>query len=226
MKTIYMTMAAVSALSLAAPATLQAKSGHQIQSHELRMQIDAGVESGAISRRDMAPLRDSLRQLVALERQFSPNGISGREHATLHQRSATLQRQINMADRTGTGRTAGTGRDGEERRATWEDRYDREQRAGWEARYASERQAAWQGRFTQDGTSGPNARFDRPNRGDRFAGDVRVGQRHSARMIDLPREYVTEYRDNDQVYYGFDDGRIYKVARGTGLILGMFDIPS
>lgn len=225
MKTIFMAMAAVSALA-AAPASAQPWNGHQTQSDELRMQIDAGVESGAISRRETAPLRDSLRQLVALERQFSANGISGREHASLQQRGAALRRQITMAEQTGPARAQNNGRGGEERRAAWEARYDRDHRAAWEARYVSERQAAWQGRFTQDGTSGPNARFDRPNRGDRFAGDVRVGQRYSARMVELPREYIMEYRDNDQVYYGFDDGRIYKVARGTGLILGMFDLPS
>ena len=236
MKTIFMTMAAISALSIAAPASAQPAKGHETRSEELRMQIDAGIESGAISRAETTSLRAGLRQLMALEQQFSTNGISGREHASLQQRSAALRQQINMAERAGGNRfrtsardtNAGNmgGRGGNERRAAWEARYDQEHRASWEARYDSERQAAWQGRFTQDGTSSPNARFDRPNRGDRFAGDVRVGQRHSARMVDLPAEYIMEYRANDQVYYGYDDGRIYKVARGTGLILGMFDLPS
>ena len=155
MKTIFMTMAAVSALALTAPASAQSWNSHQTHSAELRMQIDAGVESGAISRREMAPLRDSLRQLVALERQFSANGISGREHASLQQRSATLRRQITLAARSGPARTEYDGRGGDERRAAWEDRYDREHRADWEARYTTERLAAWESRFGRDQRSSP-----------------------------------------------------------------------
>lgn len=224
MKTIFMSMTAASILALAAPAAAQPMNNHPTQSDELRMQIDAGIESGAISNRESAPLHASLRQLVRLEQQFSPNGISGREHSRLQQSSATLRRQIMMAERSGPTHGTKDARAADEPRAAWEARYDRDHRATWESRYASERQAAWQGRFSQDQRSSPNARFDRPNRGDRFAGDVRVGQRHSARMGDLPAEYIMEYRANDQVYYGFDDGRIYKVDRNTGMILGMFDI--
>lgn len=224
MKTIFMTMAAVSALALTAPASAQPWNSHQTHSAELRMQIDAGVESGAISRQEMTPLRDSLRQLVALERQFSANGISGREHASLQQRSATLRRQITLAERSGPARTEYDGRGGGERRAAWEDRYDREHRADWEARYTTERLAAWESRFGRDQRSDSNARFDRPNRGDRFAGDARVGQRYPARMVNLPAEYIIDYRNNDQVYYGFDEGRIYQVDRRTGLILGLLDL--
>ncbi|WP_165357578.1 hypothetical protein [Sphingosinicella sp. CPCC 101087] len=52
------------------------------------------------------------------------------------------------------------------------------------------------------------------------------GQRRSARMVNLPVEHVIEYRDNDQIYHGFDNGRIYQVDRRTGLILGLLDLPN
>ena len=197
MKTTYLTMAALAALSVAASASAQPWTGdrtHFTHSTALQMQIDDGVRTGAISRREMLPLRDGLRQLVRLERQFSANGFSGREQATLQQRSATLRRQINMAERSQTSR------------------YDRQRDANWtEGRDRDERYGA-------------SARFDRPNRGDRFAGDARIGQPYSARMIALPVRYRDEFRDNDQVYYRYDDDRIYQVDRTTGVILRLLDI--
>lgn len=191
MKTIFMTMAALSALSVAAPASAQPRHDHRTQSGELRMQIDAGVRTGAISRRELQPLQNSLRQLIGLERQFGINGISGREHATLRQRGALLRQQIAMAERSGHGR------DG---RADWNDRND------GKPGFAS------------------NGRFDRPNRGDRFAGDVRVGQRASARMLALPERYRDEFRDGDDVYYRYDDRRIYQIDRRSHLIMALLDM--
>jgi hypothetical protein len=197
MKTTYMTMAALAALSVAAPAMAQPhKEGmnHATHSAALQTQIDDGARTGAISRREMAPLRDSLRQLVRLERQFSAGGFSSREQAMLQQRSATLRRQINMAERS---RPSG---------------------------YDAQRDANWTEGRARDERYGASARFDRPNRGDRFAGDARIGQPYSARMIAVPARYREEFRDNDQVYYRYDDDRIYQVDRVTGVILRLLDI--
>jgi hypothetical protein len=218
MKITFLTMAAMAALSVAAPAAAQSWHSGQSQSAELQMQIDGGVRSGAISRADMPGLRDGLRQLVALERQFSPGGISRREGFILQQRSTELRQQIDLAERGGYHNA------GVDSRTAWEARYDRDHRAAWEARYMSERSAQYDGAFSRDQNSYSNDRFDQPNRGDRFAGDVRVGQRFSARMAALPAAYRTDYRDNDQVYYGYDDQRIYRVDRRTGLILALFDL--
>ena len=191
MKTILMTMAALSALSVAAPATAQLRNGvRATQSGELRMQIDAGVHTGAISRHELLPLQNSLSQLIALERQYSRNGISGREHAALQQRSALLRRQIAMAERNGHGRNG---------RADWKDNHER-----------------------QDSLTS-NGRFEGHDRGDRFAGDVRIGQPASRRMVALPAQYRADYRDGDDVYYGYDDRRIYQVDRRTGIIKAMLD---
>ena len=70
--------------------------------------------------------------------------------------------------------------------------------------------------------SSPSDRRD--NRGDRFAGDVRVGQHFSDRQVALPMQYRARYRDSDAAYYRYDDDRIYQIDRGTGLIMAMFDI--
>jgi hypothetical protein len=114
MKMIYTLMAGVAALSLAAPASAQwvhepnysqapnasapAQWGHsRTYSQQLQMQIDAGVSQGTISRRESIGLREDLSRLVRLERRFSPNGISGREHAQLLQRSTALAKDIRVA---------------------------------------------------------------------------------------------------------------------------------
>jgi len=98
MRSIYMTMAAVAALSIATPAS--ARWGHdRTYSHQLQVQIDSGISQGTISRRESIGLREDLSRLVRLERRFSPNGISGREHAILMQRSNALSKDIRFATR-------------------------------------------------------------------------------------------------------------------------------
>jgi hypothetical protein len=101
-----MMIAGVAAFSLVTPAAAQW--GHErTYSQQLRVQIDAGVSQGTISRRESVGLRDHLSRLVLLERRFSPNGISGREHAVLMQRSEALANDIRFATRNHIGRDNG-----------------------------------------------------------------------------------------------------------------------
>ena len=209
MKTILMTMTAVAALAVAAPAAAEPWSGHNAQTSDLQLQIDAGMRSGAISRREAMPLQRSLRDLVRLERQFSPGGFSGRENAALRQRSNTLSRQIRMAERNGAPRASWEGRN--DRQTA--DRMDRDDGKG-----------RWGDRNDRELAYGIDPRFDRPNRGDRFAGDARVGHHTTFRMLALPEQYRDQFRDNDEVYYRYDDSRIYRINRRTDMILGLFDI--
>ncbi len=203
MKTILMTMTALAALSVAAPAAAQPWSGQRSGSAELQTQLDAGISTGAISRREAMPLQSSLRQLLTLERQFSANGFTGRENASLRQRSALLARQIRQAEQTGFASERGADgkdRDSDHRRAGWNDR------SGQQAALAAD------------------ARFDGPNRGDRFSGDDRIGQPATTlRMAALPEAYRDEYRDTDDVYYRYDAGRIFRINRRTDAVLGMLD---
>ena len=254
MKTVFVTMAALSALSISAPAAAQRWGTHTDQSSELRTQIEAGVASGAITQRETVPLQAGLRQLISLERQFGADGISGREHGTLQQLGATLRQQIDSAQRDSRfarhdsryeqrdsryQQRDSHGRYNGERRSDWEAAYDREHRADWESRYLRDRGAAWESRFAAQrsggfdryGSNGPmdmnqrfGAGFDRPNRGDRFAGDVRVGQRTSFRMVSVPDQYRDQFRDDDRVYYRYDDKRIYQIDRRTDTVLGLLDI--
>ncbi len=116
MRPIYMTMVAFAGLSVAAPASAQlahertysaaptapepAQWAHgRTYSQQLQLQLDAGVRQGTISRRESIGLREDLGRLVRLERRFSPNGISGPEHAKLLQSSTALAKDIRNASR-------------------------------------------------------------------------------------------------------------------------------
>lgn len=197
MKTIYMTLAAVSALAVAAPLAAQSWNGNRSNVADLQMQLDTGIERGTITRREAMPLRASLGQLIRMERQYSIRGFSRTERNTLQMRSASLHRQIGWAERNGS-RSAG---------------YDRND-----------------GRFADNDRRDTGGKDDfagndrRDTRGDRFNGDLRVGQRFSARQAALPMEYRARYRDSAASYYSYDDDRIYQIDRGTGMIMAMFTI--
>lgn len=221
MKIIFLTMAA--AVSVAAPASAQSWQTQQGQSVELQTQIDAGLRAGTISQREVTPLRESLRQLTLLEQQLRVGGLTGRENATLQQRGNLLRQQIGFASESrGSGRFGNNGRFGTEDRAAWEARYDSEHRTAWEDRYMSERRTAWEN--GRQGGLATNDRFAAAIGGDRFAGDARIGQRASRRMVAVPEQYRGDFRDNDQVYYRYDSERVYEINRNSGLIVRLFDL--
>jgi cold shock CspA family protein len=70
----------------------------------------------------------------------------------------------------------------------------------------------------------PDARFAGLHPGDRFSGDARIGQRVTARIGNMPIQYRSDYVDTDQVYYGYDDGRVYQIDRQSQVILALLDI--
>ena len=189
MRPIYMILAGVAACTLATPAS--AAWQDRTYSHQLQVQIDAGVRQGTISRRESIGLRQDLSRLVRLERRFSTDGINGPEYAQLLQRSTALAKEI----RTASGE------------------YDRRtQPATWASGNIN-------GHWVAD------ARFAGLHPGDRFNGDARVGQHVTSRIVNMPAQYHHEYVDNNQVYYGYDNGRVYQIDRKSKMILALLDMP-
>ena len=82
---------------------------------------------------------------------------------------------------------------------------------------------AWESR-TINGHWVPDARFAGLHPGDRFSGDARIGQPATARIVSLPARYRGDYVDNDRIYYGYDDGRVYQIDRKSRMILALLDI--
>jgi hypothetical protein len=133
-KTIFIALAATSAVAAVAPASAQPGYGGngyggngygngnvEVRADQLEMRLQAGIRSGAITRAEAMPLREQLRQLTRLETLYGRDGISGRERADLQQRINSLRQDIRMAERGADGRY---GRD-DERYDRDDDRYSR-----------------------------------------------------------------------------------------------------
>ncbi len=150
MKKLLLTMAAVSALSIGAPAAAQyGDAGVQARLQQLQVRLDAGIRSGAIPRGEAMRLRDQLRALTRLDWQYRRGGYSRAELAELERRIQLVRRQLRE-----TGRYAGS-------------RYDRN-RDGYDDRYDRNRDGD-DDRFDRD-DDGDDDRFDRndDDRDDRF----------------------------------------------------------
>ena len=85
------------------------------------------------------------------------------------------------------------------------------------------RPVAWESR-NSNGHWIPDARFAGLRPGDRFSGDARIGQQATVRILTMPLQYRSEYVDTDQVYYGYDNGRVYQIDRQSRMILALLDI--
>src|SRR5207253_3284464 len=160
MKKIILSLAAVSALAIGAPAAAQyasqpnggygnngynneANGNVRVAIGRLQARLDAGIRSGGISRQEAYPLRQQIRQLTVLERQYGVNGLSGRERADLQQRLRDVRQRLRMADGNG---------------ANW-NRYDREDGYGPNGQYGAD------DRYGRDGQYG---------NGDRYGDDDRI----------------------------------------------------
>ncbi len=132
MKKIIMTIAAVSALGIAAPAMAQNRGGNLDNRIEnLQDQIQRGVHRGTISRYEAQPLRERLRQLTRLERQYSRGGFSRYERNDLQQRIQTLRQRIQYAERS---RSRYDRRDRDDRHDRDDDRRGHDRRDGHSGR--------------------------------------------------------------------------------------------
>lgn len=150
MKRLFITMAAVSALAIGAPAAAQYAGGNvQARLQQLQVRLDAGVRSGAISRGEAIRLREQLRQLTRLDWQYRRGGYSRAEIAALDQRIQAVRRQLRGAE------------------GYADNRYDRN-RDGFDDRYDRNRDGD-DDRFDRD-DDGDDDRFDRDDddRDDRF----------------------------------------------------------
>ena len=227
MKTILLSMTALAAIAIAAPAAAQPWNGQHSGTSHLQMQLDEGMRTGMISRGEAIPLRNSLRQLITLERQFSRNGFTGRENAALRQRSNTLSHQIRVAARTGIALNSGRDwerdgdrdRDGKADRNVRSDRRDgeRDRDGNWSDSRDSDRDSRWSDSRDNDDS---DSRFDRSNQSERS--DRRDNDR-DANWSDSRRSYGADARfdgpNRGDRFAG--DARI-----GTPATLRMMPIPA
>jgi len=225
MNRILLSMAAVGAIAVAAPAASQtwsnantnanANAGMGISNRiaQLDARISAGISSGEISRTEARSLRLELRELRRLERQYSYNGFTQAERQELRNRLRDLREDVRIADNG---------------------RYDRDTRYG-----------AWNDPYYNNdvytGQGGPyeqayDAECDTSNRGG-LGGlingvlgrndnncAIRVGSRVPSNLYSVPSHLRYQFRDGNGVYYRSDGRNVYQIDARTQTVLRVYDI--
>ena len=244
MKHILLSMAGIAALAGGAPALAQYTGGRytnqpgayqnpngvngngnlSVRIGQLQTRIQAGVQSGAISRSEAVPLRQQLRQLTQLERQYSRNGLTGQERSDLQQRIRSLRQQVRQADGGAQGRYDQYDRDDYGQNGQYDPRNDRDRidsnNDGWDDRDRNRN-----GRWDDDAGNGyPEPVQPRSGLGGLLdsvlgGGGLRVGQRASANLGAVPAEYRNQYRDGNGVYYRSDGRAIYQIDAQTQAVV-------
>ena len=230
MKKLLIALAATTAFAGAAPAAAQYGGANiQLGTDQLQTQIQAGVQSGAITRAEAMPLREQLRMLTQLERQYSRNGFTAQERSDLQSRSATLRQGIRIASRNGDDRYDRDDRDGggwdrDDRRAGG---WDRDCPPGLEKKNNGCLPPGQVGRDGRDGRWGDGDRYGRTELMDRNRDGYDDRDLNRDRRIDEREWRLAEERyagrDRDDDRYDREDDRYEDTRRGGlgGLIDGL-----
>ena len=209
-------LTAASTLALGAPAAAQydyrsnvnAGGGAGIQHRIARLEarIDAGVRAGTIDRREARSLRQQLRSLTRLERQYSRNGLNQRERADLQQRVRAFREDLRLADgRMGNGQY-GYNDD------VYEDGYYGQ--GGPYEEVDCDRGGGLGGIL--------DSIFGGGDDDCRGGATLRVGQRVSGNLGSVPYEYRGQYRDGGGVYYRSDGRVIYQIDARTHTVIRIY----
>lgn len=103
MKKLLLTLAAIPAATFAVEASAQtyvnANANVTVQNQilQLQNQLNAGIQTGAVDASESRRLRQELRQLNRLQRQYSANGLTTQEWNVLQQRVGNVNQQMQVA---------------------------------------------------------------------------------------------------------------------------------
>ncbi|HEY0446593.1 MAG TPA: hypothetical protein VGD19_09080 [Allosphingosinicella sp.] len=253
MKKTLMTLAAVSALAIGAPATAQYASGNfQARIQQIQSEIQTGVQAGTIRSDDARTLREHLRVLRQTERTYALNGFTRTERQDLQNRIQNLRQQIRYAENVrGDTRYSQSGlvdrnRDGFDDRdfdrdGRWDDdtntRYGQSgyidrNRDGFDDR-DRDRDGRW-----DDNSYGMGGPFDEVSQvcgtrsglggilGGLLGSDncLSVGERAPGNLSALPYQYRTQFRDGSGYYHRYVNGNVVQIDARTGTVVRIYDI--
>lgn len=103
MKKLLLTLAAIPAATMAVEASAQtyvngnANVTIQSQIGQLQAQLNSGIQAGAIDATEARRLRQEIRQLNRLQRQYAAGGLTSQEWNVLQQRVGYLNQQLQVA---------------------------------------------------------------------------------------------------------------------------------
>jgi hypothetical protein len=174
---------------------------------QLRVRLQSGVQNGSITRSEARPIREQIRQLNQLERQYAVNGLSWQERADLQQRIRIVRQQL---------RVAGNGANG--RYVQWdaEDGYNQGYQPGYGQGYPP-----YQPGYGQPAQQGGVAGILNSLLG---GGGLQVGQRAPNNLYAVPYQYQGQYRDGNGVYYRSDGRRIYQIDARSQTVVRIFSM--
>jgi hypothetical protein len=183
---------------------------------QLQVRLQAGVQSGTITRNEAVPIRQQIRDLTRLDRQYAANGYTGQERSALQQRIRQVRQQLRVADNGANGRYN-----------QWdvEDGYTQ----GYQQRNQQGYTQGYQQPY-QQGYQQPQQGYQQPVQQGGIAGVIgllgvgglQVGQRVPNNLYGVPSQYQSQYRDGNGVYYRSDGRRIYQVDARNDTVIRIF----
>lgn len=249
MTKLFLAMTAASAFAFAAPAAAQygnqtnvnAQAGANIDMRiaQLETRLQAGLQSGAITQTEARSLRQQVRSLRQLERQYARNGLTVQERQDLQMRLRTLRQQFRMADGGGNGRWAeNDDQDGY---------YGNGNGNGYAYGNGKVNDGTYGNGGYANGTGGPfeevrgcqaGSGTSRSNGGvlGNVLGSIlgggnsnnclEAGERASGNLTALPYELRNQFRDSNGIVYRTDGQRIYQIDVRTNTVLRVYAAPN
>lgn len=224
MKKTFFALATVSAIAFAAPAAAQYESANadmRTRVDQLQGRLQAGVQAGTITRAEARTLREQIRQLRALETQYSANGLTQSERQDLQGRMQALRRDLRTAEASNNGQRYG--------QSDWMDR----DRDGYDDR-DRDRDGRWDDDQGNYGQGGPYEEVDEACQTRSGVGGVidsvlgreclRVGARAPSNLSAVPYAYRSQFRDGSGYYYRSDGDRVYQIDSRTRTVMRVYDI--
>lgn len=185
---------------------------------QLRVRLQAGIQNGSITRSEALPIRQQIRQLNQLDRQYSMNGFSREEQMDLQQRVRSVRQQLRMADNGAGGRYAQwDAEDGQGDHHPHQQGYGQQGYGqGYQQGYG---QQGYQQGYGQPVQQGGIAGLVNQVLG---GGGLQVGQRASSNLYAVPYQHQDHYRDGNGVYYRSDGQRIYQIDARSNTVVRVF----
>lgn len=181
----------------------------------LEARLEAGVQQGAIDRREARDLRRQIGDLRRLEVSYSRDGLSRSERTQLQQRMRTVREQLRMAG----------GNDWSNRYGWNEDDFDRDGPRFGNGYGSTRPGSVTYDRYgnpvptnSYDGRGGPYEPTYDNNR--RFGiGDIISNLVGNASLSRVPSNYSSRYRDRSDVYFRSDGRQILEIDARTNRVI-------
>jgi len=232
MTKLSITMLAGAALFAAVPATAQTnydpypttygnaqvyagQNGYDNRLAQLNARLEAGVESGAITRTEARPIRQQIRYLAQLEQRYADDGLTQQERRDLQQRYRYTRQQLRAADPSNS------------RYAQWDrdPNYDPFANTGYNNGSGYN---AGTSQYAQVNEVCRSASGLKGILGSVFGTDrcLRVGERVSttAGLSSVPAQYRDDFPANSAYTYAYIDGNVVQIDARTAVVTNIYDV--